>query len=152
MKLKNMKFVALVAVGGLLALSPALLAQDSTNAPAGTPPAGAQRGGRGPNIDRLAQALNLTDDQKAKVQPILEDQMKQMRDLRQDTSMSMEDKRAKMKDIRTATMAKMKDILTPDQFTQYQQMTQRRGPRPGGPPADNGTNAPTTPPATPPQQ
>ena len=36
----------------------------------------------------IAEQLNLTDDQKPKVQAILEAQRKKMRDLRQDTSLS----------------------------------------------------------------
>jgi len=152
--MKSNKLIAMLAVSGLLALSPTLFAQDTNTPPAGAPasPPPGMRGGRmmGPNLDQLAKDLNLTDDQKAKVKPILDDQRQQMMDLRNDpnfSSLSREDRMAKMKTIRDSTTAKMKDVLTPDQFDQYQKMgpgmRQRRN---AAPPADNGTNAPAAPP------
>ncbi|MGH7951390.1 MAG: Spy/CpxP family protein refolding chaperone, partial [Limisphaerales bacterium] len=113
----------------LLALSPAIYAQDSTNKPPAWGPPGGHRMRGGPT-EMMAKELNLTDDQKAKVKAVFDDQMKQMRDLRLDTSLSTEDKRAKMKTIREDTNAKLKDILTADQFTKWQtmmhQMRERR--------------------------
>ena len=154
--------IAALVAGNLLAWSPALRAAD-TNTPPATPPAGAPPGGqrppgmRGPNLDQLAQQLNLTDDQKAKVKTILDGQMQKMRELRNDTSLSPEDRRPKMQSIREETMAQMKAALTPDQFDQWQKLTQRNrrpgGPGgPGGPPPGGGrpggTNAPAAPPQT----
>jgi len=113
-----------------------------------------------PNLDTIAQQLNLTDDQKPKFKSIMDTQMQKMRGLRQDpdfASLSPEDRRAKVKAIQDETEAQMKDLLTPEQFEKWQKMPQmgmrgrRMGPPPGGPNAQ-GTNAPAPPPANPPQQ
>ncbi|HXR48017.1 MAG TPA: hypothetical protein VN784_11320 [Candidatus Limnocylindrales bacterium] len=160
MRATKMTLIAALAVGSLLTLSPALRADDATNSPPATPPAGGpppgDRGpgmrGRGPNFDMIAQRLNLTDDQKPKVKEILDGRQEQMRDLFQNNQdMSREDRMAKMKSIREDTDAKLKAVLTADQFEQWQKMEARmRGPRngpPGGPPpGEGGTNAPAAPP------
>jgi Spy/CpxP family protein refolding chaperone len=155
MKITKMTLMAALAVGGLLALSPALRADDATNTPpAGGPPPG-DRGpgmrGRGPSFDMVAQRLNLTDDQKPKVKAILDDQQEKMRGLWQDQDLSREDRMAKMNSIREETNTKLKAVLTAEQFQKFQEMRPRRGgPRngpPGGPPpGDGGTNAPPAPP------
>ncbi len=152
---KPLIIIALVA-GNLLAWDLALRAQNATNAPSATPPAGAPPGGPrgmrgGPNLDQLATALSLTDDQKAKVKPILDGQRQKIGDLRADSTISPEVRRTRMQAIRQNTSDQMKAVLTPEQFGKWQQMTQRgrrNGPPPGGPNA-GGTNAA---PANPPQQ
>ena len=77
-------------------------------------------------LARLAEKLNLTDDQKAKIKPILEDQHKQMMALREDTSMSREDRFAKFREIRKETFEKMHPILSPEQQKQLKKMQQMR--------------------------
>jgi Spy/CpxP family protein refolding chaperone len=150
MKSNKMTLIAALAVGSLLVLSPALRAQDSTNTPpSSTPPAGGAGGGmrgRGPSLDQLAKTLNLTDDQKTQVKPILEAQQQKMRDLMQDTTLSREDKTAKRKTIHDDVAAQLKPILSADQLAQWEKLSQprQRGQRGGG------TNAPAaTPPAAP---
>jgi len=150
----NKTLIAILAVGGLLALSPALIAADTNTPPAGaTPPAGGppgmRQGGRmmGPNADQLAKDLDLNDDTKAKVTTILADQRKKMTDLRADTTLSQEDRRAKMQTIREETTSKMKDVLTPEQFDKFQKMAPAQRPRRNAPPGGD-TNAPA---AKPPQ-
>jgi Spy/CpxP family protein refolding chaperone len=139
MKVKKMTLIAALAVGSLLVLNPALLAQDSTNTPPpGAPPAGGPPGGgpgmrgRGPSLEQLTKDLDLTPDQQPKVKAVLDDQMQKMRDLRQDDSLSQDDKRAKGKTIRDEATAKLKEILTPEQFDKWQKISQRNR-RPGGP-------------------
>ena len=142
MKLIKPLCLAALVAGGLFACNIALLAQDSTNTPpAGPRPGGTMRGRM--TIDRIAAQLKLTDDQKAKVAPIIEAQNKKMADLRNDpdfSSLSREDKMAKMKAIHDDTTAQLKPILTDDQFAQWQKMArmrrsrcplQRRHQRPG---------------------
>ena len=136
--------IAALIAGNLVAWNVALRAQISSNTPpAGAPPAGQRPPGMrgGPSLDQLAQTLKLTDDQKAKVKPILEAQQQKIRALRQDTSLSPEDRRTQMQTIHQDTSTQLKPILTTEQFEKYQQMTQRR--RPGGPPP-----APAAPPQT----
>jgi Spy/CpxP family protein refolding chaperone len=134
---KTMILSALAAVGLLSGVS--LQAQDnSSNAPAGAPPAGQRGGGnRMMNIDTLKKQLDLSDDQVAKVKPILEDMQKQMQALRADTTLSQTDRRAKMKEIRDGEAAKLKEVLTADQYAKWEKSrpTGRTGGGAGGAPA-----------------
>lgn len=136
MKLNKAFIAAALALGTLLAGGITSQAQDNnTNTPpAGGPGGGMRRGGGPMNFETLSKQLDLTDDQKPKVKPIIDDMMKQMADYRKDTpDASMTDRRAKMKEIRDGATTKLKDILTAEQLTKWQQLGNRRGA--GGPPA-----------------
>jgi periplasmic protein CpxP/Spy len=154
MKANKTILIAVLAAGSLLVWSPALRAGD-TNTPPSTPPAGAPPAGQRPpgmrgtiTLDQLAQQLNLTDDQKAKVKPILEARDQKVRELRGDTSLTPEDRRAKMKALRDDMTTQMKAILTPEQFDKWQKLPpagmrdRRAGPPPGGNPPPAGTPPP----------
>lgn len=152
MKFNKSSILALMTLGGLMAFGQLASADDtkpvpppdapSTPPPADAPAPGPRAGGRGANMQKILDQLNLTDEQKEKVKPVLKDQMDQMRTLRQDTSLSQEDRRGKMKDIREATNTKLKAIFTADQYTQWEKLTARGGRRRNAaPPAD----APSTP-------
>jgi len=157
MKANKTMLIAALAVGSLLVWSPALRA-DGTNIPPSTPPAGAPPAGQRPpgmrggaNLDQL----NLTADQKPKVQAIIEAQRQKMRDLREDTSLTPEDRRAKIRAIHDDTATQMKAVLTPEQFDKWQKMSPPGGLRDhrmGPPPAGNLPPAGTPPPAAAPQQ
>jgi periplasmic protein CpxP/Spy len=136
---KTMILAALTA-GSLLAWSPARAQDSSTNAPPANPPEHRMQG-HGQNIDMLAKALDLTDDQKAKVQPIILAQRQKMREVFQDSSLSREDRMDKMKAIHEDTAAQLKTILTADQFEKWQKMSTPRGHH-MPPPTSTGTNAP----------
>lgn len=147
MKLIKTVFLAALAMGGLLACA-SVRAQDSTNMPAATPSTNApphHMMGRGMSMERVAQALNLTDDQKAEVAPILDDQRKKMHDIFQDNTLSRADKMAKIKQIHEDTAAQLKPILTGEQFQKWEKMSQPRQRHPMTPPpasgADNGGSA-----------
>jgi len=75
-------------------------------------------------LKMLTEKLNLTEDQQAKLKPILEDQSKQMKALHEDTSLAPADKQAKMKELHESSIEKMNAILTPDQQTKWKQMRQ----------------------------
>jgi Spy/CpxP family protein refolding chaperone len=101
-----------------------------------------QNGGqrmRGPmtpedQLARMTKQLQLTDDQQAKMKPILEEQHKQMMDLRQDTSMSREDRFAKFREVRQKSLeTKMKAILTTEQQEKWQKIQEERRGRRGRP-------------------
>jgi len=107
------------------------------------PPSGGQPGQRRgmPSVDdqlkNLTDRLSLTDDQQAKIKPILEDQRTQMQSLMKDDSLSPDDRRAKGRSIRESTDTKIRDILTDDQKKKYdawqQEMRDRmRQRQPGG--------------------
>ena len=76
------------------------------------------------------QDLNLTDDQKTKLEEVFKKQGEKMRELRQDQSLSREDRRAKMQKIQEDSDPDIKKILTPDQYTQYKKLQEQR--RQGG--------------------
>lgn len=139
-------FLYSVAMVALLLGAIAVYAQEPA------PQGGGQWGGRGqmPTVDqrlqRMTQALNLSDDQQQKIKPILENESAQMQSLRADTSLSQEDRMAKMKEIRANTSSQINPILNPDQQKQYAEMMSHMGRGRGGPGGANQSAPP------PPQQ
>src|SRR5258706_16095104 len=119
-----------------LAMSlPAAAQSSTTNTPQHTPEAPAQAtptqaapGQTGPvpeaapaHPQSQAQAgednpLNLTDEQKTKLRPILAEENQQLETLRNDTSMTQEQKMSKANEIRQTAGPKIKAILTPEQL------------------------------------
>ncbi|HVZ17679.1 MAG TPA: hypothetical protein VG897_11210 [Terriglobales bacterium] len=77
-------------------------------------------------IERVSTDLNLTPDQKSKLQPILASEIQLVHSLRTDTSMTPEQKQAKFKDQLTADHAKIDTILTPEQKQKLALMNQQR--------------------------
>ena len=144
--------IAALAVGSLLVWSPALRAGD-TNTPSSTPPAGAPPAGRPPGggFERMAEQLNLTADQKPKVQSIEDTRRQKMLDLSKDTSLSQEDRRAKRKIVAEEMAQQMKAVLTPEQFEKWEKTSPMSPLRfhSNNPPAGNekagSTNAPVAP-------
>ena len=117
-------FLHVAAIVALLLGAVAVYAQ----MPAGQ--GGGQWGhGQPPTVDqrlqRMTQALNLSDEQQQKIKPILENESTQMQSLRADTSMSQEDRMAKMKQIRENTSSQINPILNADQQKQYAEMMSR---------------------------
>jgi protein CpxP len=78
------------------------------------------------HLQMLSEKLNLTDDQKAKLKPILHDKMEQMKAVREDSSLSEEQKRAKMKSIHESLHDQINAVLTPEQQTKFKQMKQEQ--------------------------
>jgi Spy/CpxP family protein refolding chaperone len=74
------------------------------------------------HLQNLTEKLNLTDDQKAKLKPIVEDQMQQMKAVREDSSLSEDQKRAKMKSIHESLHDQINAVLTPEQQAKFKQM------------------------------
>ena len=96
--------------------------------------------GKGAGMGRgmgLMARLNLTDDQRAKIQPILQSSRQQAQAVRNDATLTPEQKQAKIRDIHRGTMTQMNSLLTPEQQQQWQEMRQHRGPggKHGPPPA-----------------
>ena len=98
--MKTLKYVAIaLLVAGALAA-----------APQGTPPS---------QVQRMVAQLDLTAEQKAKIDPILEEDAKQVRALRGDTSAEAANKKA---EIRKATDAEIKPLLTDAQWKKLEQL------------------------------
>ena len=152
MKANKTMLIAALAVGSLLVWSPALRADD-TNKPSSTPPTGAPPGRPpGGGFERMAEQLNLTADQKPKVQSIMDTERQKMLDLSKDKSLAPDDRTAKRKAVVEDTAQKMKAVLTPEQFDKWQK-TSPMGPRrlrtttpPPGNEKAGSTNVPVAPP------
>jgi Spy/CpxP family protein refolding chaperone len=63
----------------------------------------------------MSQALNLTDDQVAKIRPILQIRNKQLKDLRANSSLPQGEARTKATAIRKSARQQIDQILTPEQ-------------------------------------
>jgi Spy/CpxP family protein refolding chaperone len=79
------------------------------------------------HLDHLSKMLNLTDDQKTKIKPIIEDTDAQAQNLRKDTSLSPQDRHAKMRDLHDKSMTQIRGLLTPDQQAKLDTMKQHEG-------------------------
>ena len=73
-------------------------------------------------IKHLSKKLNLTDDQQAKLKPILEDQRKQMEAIHSDSSLSREDRFSKMQALRQSSDAQIKSVLNEEQQKNFDKM------------------------------
>ena len=131
MKTNKTKLFALLALGGLVALSPIARADDAPATPAPSTPApgaDAKGGGRG-NMDKLFTAIKATDDQKEKLKPIFKERNEKFKALHDDTAISQEDRTAKRKDITKDVNAKVKDVLSADQYEEYLKLQKEQGRR-----------------------
>lgn len=81
-------------------------------------------------MEQLAERLNLTADQKTKVQQIFGDTREQLRAVRLESE-------PKVNEIRRQADTRLQEVLTPEQWQQFQtvrhEMRGRRGGRGGGP-------------------
>lgn len=112
--------IAALIAGSLFVGGMASQAQDNTTP---TPTAKAHR--HGMNFNRLAKQLDLTSEQKPKVQAILGSMRHKMRDLHQNTSLTPKEKRAKARTVRDAANVKLRGVLTADQFSKWEKMSAR---------------------------
>jgi Spy/CpxP family protein refolding chaperone len=132
----RLKFVSLCLTLAM-AVVPALNAQ----AQAGDAAAPGKRergpggpGGPGGRLEMLAQELNLTADQKAKIAPLLKHEGEQMKAVRDDQSLSQDQKKEKAKAIREEGQKAIAAVLTPEQAKKLAEMRAQgpRGDRPRG--------------------
>lgn len=102
-------------------------------------------------IGRLAQALGLTDAQKAQIKSILQAQRPKVQAVRQNSSLSPEEKKSQLKAIGKETRAQIAAILTPEQKQKLAELRKRHQggrhgdknaankPAPGGATSSSGT-------------
>jgi septal ring factor EnvC (AmiA/AmiB activator) len=93
-------------------------------------------------VKHMTKKLNLSNDQQAKLKPILEDQRKQMEQIRNDSSLSREDRFSKMKSVHENSASQIKALLNEDQQQKFDKMQAERrehmgdrGPGNGPPPS-----------------
>jgi hypothetical protein len=77
-------------------------------------------------VQSLAQQLNLSADQQAKVKTALEDQHTQAMNVVQDSVMSRDDKIQKIHTIREGTINKVRTALNDDQKKKFDVMVQQQ--------------------------
>ncbi len=132
MKIHKISLLAALAAGALFALTPTLRAEDKPAKPGHSErPEGGPRGGqRGDQLKKMAEELNLTADQKAKLQEAFKAQAENRKDLKDATP---EERRAAMKEAREKMNAKFKEILTPEQYAKWEKLREEN--RPAGKPA-----------------
>lgn len=129
--MRNKLFMSLFLA---LAVSVPMWAQSSStdqSQPSNNAPAQGWRGHRRmPNADQqlkhMTKMLNLTEDQQAKIKPILEDRQQKFSTLMQDSSLSRDDRRAKFQEIATASQQQVRANLTPDQLKTMDEMRAKR--------------------------
>jgi Spy/CpxP family protein refolding chaperone len=82
-------------------------------------------------FEQMLDKLNLTQDQRAQVNGIFEDARKQLTELRKESE-------PKFREVRKNTDARLQTVLTPEQWEQFQQMTDRRNRSHGRPRREGG--------------
>jgi periplasmic protein CpxP/Spy len=122
--MKTIRTIALLAVCALAAVA---FAQQSTPPSQGGAGDGSGHRRGMPSVDdqlkNMTQALNLTDDQQAKIKPILEDAHTQMQKVMQDDStLSREDRMSKIRSLHEAASGKVREVLTDEQKKKYDDM------------------------------
>jgi Spy/CpxP family protein refolding chaperone len=75
---------------------------------------------RAAKVEAIAQQLNLTPEQKAKVLPILREEGPKIQAIKNDNSMSRIQKTQALKAIHQQTDPQMKAILSPEQYQNLQ--------------------------------
>ena len=134
-------------------------AQQESPTPSNPPNEGAGPGGkagRGGNVEnrmeRLSRQLNLTDEQKEKIRPLLKHEAERIKEVRGNTSLTQGEARRRIAMIRRNTNQHIAEFLTPDQKKQLQEMREERrggGGQEGGERAPSGAGAPDSPAGTP---
>jgi protein CpxP len=87
-------------------------------------------------LQRLSEQVNLTNDQKAKILPLLQAQADQLKALHDDTSLSDDEKHEKMRTIMQSTRKQIGDLLTPEQKEKLKEMRAAHDKDNPPPPAD----------------
>ena len=98
-------------------------APSTTQAPANEPSPQAQAR---ETLEKVGADLNLTADQKSRLEPVLIAEIQTVRDLRADTTTPMDQKQAKFKQMMADTHAKIDAILTPEQKQKLAQISAQR--------------------------
>ena len=120
--------MAACVLGGLVGIGQSMFAgQEAGGAPPTTQQARPARGRVERQLQRMGERLNLTDDQKARIRPILQNRNKQLEDLRAKSSLPQGMARAKAREIRRSARQQVDQILTPEQIEKQKAI--RRGVR-----------------------
>lgn len=128
---------AVFLTAGLLAVASAVSASTlysqenpTTSAPppqesahAGKP---GQGGSVGKRLEKLSEELNLNDEQRAKIRPLLKHETERIQEVRSNSSLSQGEAHRRIQLIRRDTNQHIAEFLTPDQKKQWQNDRQER--------------------------
>ena len=117
------KYLALFAVlFAIILMATSAIAQDTTSGTATTPTAkkgkssgGGAAGRANAELADLTKSLTLTDDQQAKIKPILMDESAKIHASKKASTGSADDSKAKSAAIRADANKQIRELLTPDQ-------------------------------------
>lgn len=73
-------------------------------------------------LQQMLSQLNLSGEQKTKLEPIAADQAKAQKTLRENTALSDDDRKAKNRELSQGLNAKLKEILTSEQFEKLKEL------------------------------
>jgi len=116
---------ACVSIGLIGVAQGMFAAQEVGGAPPTAQQAPRPRGRVERQLQRMTETLNLTDDQVAKIRPILQSRNRQLKDLRADSSLPQGEARAKAAAIRRSARQQIDRILTPEQREKEKAMRRR---------------------------
>jgi periplasmic protein CpxP/Spy len=124
------QMLVLSAIAALSVVTPVVIAQTEDSAENKSQQDTAQSSAQQQeNVDsklqQISQQLNLSEEQKTKLKPILQDEGDQLKALKSNTSVSSQDKLQKAKEIRAAHKEQIDAILTPEQKQKWQQMKEQ---------------------------
>ena len=80
-------------------------------------------------MQRMAEELKLTEDQREKLRPIFVEEFGKLRELRENADLPQEDRVRKYQKLREETAAKVKPLLTPEQQAKWEKLRENLGPR-----------------------
>jgi len=80
-------------------------------------------------LQHISGELNLSDDQKQQLKPVLQNEFQQLKAVKDDSSLSEDQKRAKVGEIRSNAKSQMSTILTPDQQKKLESMKEEMEPK-----------------------
>ena len=131
MRVTKLHWVGAMALGGLLGLGSLAQAQENKDKPAAPATPAAPAAPATPAIPAvrpdlktarvearlrgLAQRLNLTDEQKGKIKPILEEEVQKYEAMQQDKTIPAQERMKKFREVREASDAKIKPLLSAEQ-------------------------------------
>ena len=118
--------IAACLLSVLVGIPPGMFAgQEAGGAPAASQQAHPAHGRAERELQRMSARLNLTEEQKAKILPILQERNKQLDDLRAQSSLPQGEARAKARDVRKSARQQIAQILTPEQREKEKDMRQK---------------------------
>jgi Spy/CpxP family protein refolding chaperone len=115
--MSRISLVAAVVLGGLFVCSPIATQGARLGGPAGGKNTLAKE-----RFQDIAAQLQLTDQQKQQLKPILRDEAQKLKSLWAETGVAKRQKHAQLNQIRQEFTAKVKAILTPEQFAKWQNL------------------------------